>query len=59
MWGVQDTQYSPKATEHPDTDNTLAIYTQNVQGLRANKEKLEYISRMMESKSIDAFMIQE
>jgi len=58
-WGVQDTQYSPKAADHPDTDNTLVIYTQNVQGLRANEEKLEYISRMIENKLIDVFMIQE
>jgi len=59
VWGVQEPQYSPKAADHPDTDNTLVIYTQNIQGLRANEEKLEYISRMMESKSIDVFMIQE
>ena len=59
MQGVQEMQYSPKTADHPDTDNTLVIYTQNIQGIRSNEEKLEYISRMMESKSIDAFMIQE
>jgi len=59
MQGLQNIQYSPKATDHPDTDNALVIYTQNIQGLKANEEKLEYISRMMESKSIDAFVIKE
>ena len=59
MRGVRDTQCSPKAADHLDTDNTLVVYMQNIQGFRANKEKLEYISRMMESKLIDAFIIQE
>ena len=51
---------SPKATDHPETDNNnLTFYTQNVHGLRANEEKLEYLIRKMEEKKIDAFMIQE
>ena len=57
--GSTRTTVLTKATDCPDTDNTLVIYTQNAQGLRANEEKLKYISRMMESKLIDAFMIQK
>ena len=50
---------SPKAADRPETDNNLTIYTQNIHGLRANKEKLEYLIRKMEENCIDAFMIQE
>ena len=32
---------SPKAADRPETDNNLTIYTQNVHGLRAKKEKLD------------------
>jgi len=59
MWGEQDPPALPKAADHPDTKNMLTVYTQNAHGLRANEEKVEYISRLMDSKSIDAHMIQE
>jgi len=45
-----------KARHHPDTNNHLTVYTQNVPGLWANEKKIEYISRMMESKSILMFI---
>ena len=46
----------PMATDHPDKKNMLTIYTQNAHGLRANEDKLEYISRLMDSKSINAYI---
>jgi len=55
----EESLLSPKATDHPETDNNLTIYNQNVHGLRANKEKLEYLIRKMEGKNISTFMIQE
>ena len=47
VWGEQSL-LSPKAADHPETDNNLTIYTQNVRGLRAKEEKLEYLIRNME-----------
>ena len=58
VWREQDPL--PKASDHPDKKpNILTIYTQNAHGLRANEEKLEYESRLMDAKSIDAYMLQE
>jgi len=49
----------PMATDHPDKKNMLTIYTQNAHGLRANEDKLEYNSRLMDSSSIDTYLLQE
>jgi len=49
VWGEQS-PLSPKATDHPETDNNLAIYTKNVHGLSANKETLEFLIRKIEEK---------
>ena len=36
-----------------------AVFTQSAHGLRANEEKLEYVSRLMDTKAINAYMLQE
>ena len=39
--------------------NYFKCYSQNVQGLRSNEDKLEYILRLMTRKTIDAYLLQE
>ena len=57
---VKQDQLKPIATGCPDTTkHSLTIYTQNVHGLRANEDKIEYISRLMELKHINVYMLHE
>ena len=51
-----NTLQTPRATDYPNKNNNI-IYYQNVQGLRGSK--LEYISRLMTEKNIQAFIIVE
>ena len=43
-----------KANEHSDqtNQNFFKIYSQNVQGLRSNEDKIEYISTLMTRKKM-------
>jgi len=39
IWPEQNLLFNDRATDHPENENCLTIYTQNVHGLRAKNEE--------------------